>query len=305
MNAVTDRIGSTKASRATVEALAGAMSANAQVLYDRELQLTSRSISEAERNLERYAQMIRSLHQQLGTDRAQLRHLEENPPEIDVAAAGEELKFIRSLPGVMRVIINERGEIVVSIRTACLYQGRKYDLGDFDIILPWMKIRDGETFRLVCTRSGLQSYEERREPDPYYYEPPSSCGRLDCEQCADDRRRTRARSEPRVITRYRSPLYWGSGDGNADHTGAGTFCFGSGDRYTQIYEFWRRCRFGELVHLVIATMCMVNDADWCQLPTRYCSTRLSKKRQATWRFGKPPAYLEARENANDRDGSYI
>lgn len=170
--------------------------------------------------------------------RGRLRELDEKPALVpDMEAIAEQLQFIRGLRNVLDVRLSGN-DLIIRITTWTLYEERWYDLGDYDISIlgHTQGDRNRDKFRLECVRNGLRF---------------TGCR---CTRSCPDRT-------------WATPLYWGAQSARRDGLGPGSFCFGN--RRNSIDDLLREGQYAEFVHLVIATMCSVNQADRESIPEKY------------------------------------
>jgi|GEM_PF-4468528 len=79
--------------------------------------------------------LIRSTRADLRKSEADLKQLEETPKEfvIDVEDAKRSLEFISMIPGVIAIKFDADNIPVVHLRNSFTHEGRRYDLGDFEL----------------------------------------------------------------------------------------------------------------------------------------------------------------------------
>lgn len=133
---------------------------------------TKQSLNEAQNNLasykanqKSYTDKLRSLNRELAETRAelaQLQALSENPT-FDEEAARQELRYMTSLPGVMGIRfedVDSKGLVpVVHVRTTMVYNGQRYDMGDYELVF---FRHHGESAAVIETR-------QTRQANPYNY----------------------------------------------------------------------------------------------------------------------------------------
>lgn len=88
-----------------------------------------------------YTNQLRSLNVELTEKRAELKKLQAvaESPVFDEEVAKEELRYMTSLPGVMGIRFEDvdgTGLVpVIHVRTTMVYNGQRYDMGDYELVL--------------------------------------------------------------------------------------------------------------------------------------------------------------------------
>lgn len=115
-----------------------------------------------------YADRLRTLTRELTEKRAELATLQASVGtlELDEEAVRKELRYMTSLPGVMGVRFENVGRDglvpVIHVRTTTVHNGRRYDLGDYELVL---SRHHGEQAGVIETRQTRQA----RSPGLYYH----------------------------------------------------------------------------------------------------------------------------------------
>lgn len=217
--------------------------------YDRQVSNTTATIAEGEDSLRYYTGIIRDLNESLGRQRAALRELNENPPVVtDGETIARDIRRMRSFNGVIGLRVDPYGRIVAHIHTSVIYKNRRYHMGDYEVALG--ESRNYGVLDIICTRSGQRFHTEETR----------------CQEgCCTYR------------PGYTSHFYWSPSNGNREGgTGEGSFCFGT--RAGEIRNLRDQGRWAELLHLVLATMCSVNNGDLRGLERTYQSERCGPKK---------------------------
>jgi hypothetical protein len=194
---------------------------------------------------------------------AALRELEATSlPDVSPEQAADQIARIQQLPGIMEVSSTPTGDIVVTIRAAVLYQGRKWVLGEWRLSLSGLASANGSSLPLELVRNTCKTNRVWR----------SGC---DC-GC----------SSSRYVDRPSWPFYW-SPFSDSTPTGRGSFCFGEWN--TEIMARYRTGDYAAAVNLVIAGLCHINGWDWDYFDERYDnSQRLSPRHRRNWKLGYHP-----------------
>jgi len=117
------------------------------------------------------ADELRALNGELAEKRAELKKLQASVDnlEFDEEAVKKELHYMTSLPGVMGVRfenVDGKGLVpVVHVRTTTVYNGQRYDLGDYELVF---YRHHGESAAVIETRQTRKA----RSAGIYYHTGP-------------------------------------------------------------------------------------------------------------------------------------
>jgi hypothetical protein len=130
-----------------------------------------RDLSDYKVRLKRSTDELRALNGELAEKRAELKKLQASVDnlEFDEEAAKKELYYMTSLPGVMGVRfenVDGKGLVpVVHVRTTMVYNGQRYDLGDYELVF---YRHHGESAAVIETRQTRKA----RSAGMYYHTGP-------------------------------------------------------------------------------------------------------------------------------------
>ena len=126
------------------------------------------ALAKDRRDQKYYTDRLRTLNRELTEKRAELKTLQVSVGalELDEEAVKKELRYMTSLPGVMGVRFENVGRDglvpVIHVRTTTVHNGRRYDLGDYELVL---SRHHGERAGVIETRQTRQA----RSAGMYYH----------------------------------------------------------------------------------------------------------------------------------------
>lgn len=129
------------------------------------------ALAKDRRDQQYYTDRLRTLNRELTEKRAELTMLQASVGtlELDEEVVKKELRYMTSLPGVMGVRFENVGQDglvpVIHVRTTTVHNGRRYDLGDYELVL---SRHHGEQAGVIETRQT----REARSPGLYYHTRP-------------------------------------------------------------------------------------------------------------------------------------
>ena len=116
----------------------------------------SETLTAIKTDLKYFERQVSDTHRKLAkakADLARLRRESKQHVEVDRQTALAELRYITSLPGVMGMRFTHNGVPVVHVRTSLVLQGRRFDLGDYEIHFVGDSEQSGSIPTMVRTRS--------------------------------------------------------------------------------------------------------------------------------------------------------
>jgi hypothetical protein len=179
------------------------------------------NIATRKRRIAEFAESMAEQRREMAKEEAELRQKEADAESFEAIEASlrADIEYIKTLPGVLGMRV-EHGRLIVHVRTSSVYEGKLYDMGDFEITVApsGQSYSYNEVLDLYCTRVGT-----RKNPNGGYYEHP----------------------------------YFHHNSVRADGTATGWFCFGN--RADQIKRLLNRGAYGEMMHLAINSMNSVTE----------------------------------------------